>query len=151
MRCEQIASKGEGRMTRCKGLTFSMIVMHADHMIYRHPGPVFLSGLFLLTLPLQWSALNSSLACTFLSCDYIVAHNLRFCNMRSAQSLQQNFVESAESCDKCCFSCKNLFTSKKRCDIMKMLWCLARLPYTGSLQSVEKRLSRRSEDGRFGI
>ena len=103
---------------------FFMIVMHADHRYIGILGLcLFLSGRFFSRCLCKGSALNSSLACTFLSCDYIVAHNLRFCNMRSAQSLQQNFVESAESCGKCCFSWKNLFTNKKECDIIKMLWC----------------------------
>ena len=43
--------------------------------------------------------------------------------MRSAQSLQEIFVESAESCERCHFSFENLFTNQKLCDIMKMLWC----------------------------
>ena len=101
-----------------------MIVMHADHRYIGILGLcLFLSGRFFSRCLCKGSALNSSLACTFLSCDYIVAHISGFCNTQSAQSSQENFVERAESCDKCCFSWKNLFTNKKECDIIKMLWC----------------------------
>ena len=101
-----------------------MIVMHADHRYIGILGLVcFCPDDFLSRCLCKGSALNSSLACTFLSCDYIVAHFFGFCNTQSAQSSQENFVKRAESCDKCRFSFKKPFTSKKRCDIMKMLWC----------------------------
>ena len=101
-----------------------MIVMHADHRYIGILGLcLFLSGRFFSRCLCKGSALNSSLACTFLSCDYIVAHFFGFCNTQSAQSSQENFVERVECCDKCHFSFENPFTNKKECDIMKMLWC----------------------------
>ena len=113
-------SKGEGSWRRAKDL--HLLVWCMQTKIYRHPWPVLRPDFF-SQKPLPGSVLNFPLACTFLSCVLIIADFFAFCNMRTAQSSQENFVESAESCAKCQLFWKNLFTSQKRCAIMKMLWC----------------------------
>ena len=42
------------------------------------------------------SVFSCTSACTFLSCDYIIAHLFLFCNMQIAQSIQIFFVYIAE-------------------------------------------------------